>query len=367
MNILWFTWKDSAHPLAGGAEKVNEGIASQLVQHGHNVIFIVTGFPGSAAEAHVNGYKIVRLGNQWSVYLRAYQYYKKHLQGWADVAIDEVNTIPFFLKWYVQEKNILLIYQLCHNIWFYQMTFPLNILGYLLEPLYLRSLKNRFVLTESESTKQDLIHYGYVTTNICVFPIGLETPPLSVETLRQQKKFGKPVLLYVGSLRKMKRPHHVLQAYLLAKKHIPELQLWIAGSGCGSYANSFLNQLQSLPCKNDIMYWGSVSHAKKLELMSKAHIIAATSVKEGWGLIVTEANSQGTPAIVYNVDGLRDSCKDGVTGIVCKVNNPETLACNVIQLLHDNETYKRYCVAAWNDSRRYTFQAAYAAIARAIF
>ena len=24
MNILWFTWKDLRHPLAGGVERVNE-------------------------------------------------------------------------------------------------------------------------------------------------------------------------------------------------------------------------------------------------------------------------------------------------------------------------------------------------------
>jgi len=43
-------------------------------------------------------------------------------------------------------------------------------------------------------------------------------------------------------------------------------------------------------------------------LLQKSHVLAVTSVKEGWGLVVTEANPQGTPAVVYNVDGLRTQC-----------------------------------------------------------
>ena len=37
------------------------------------------------------------------------------------------------------------------------MFFPLNIIGYLIEPLYLRLLNNKKVITVSESTKNDLL------------------------------------------------------------------------------------------------------------------------------------------------------------------------------------------------------------------
>jgi len=41
-----------------------------------------------------------------------------------------------------------------------------------------------------------------------------------------------------------------------------------------------------------------------------------TSVREGWGLVVTEANACGTPAIVYDVPGLRDAVIHERTGLV---------------------------------------------------
>ena len=102
MKILWFTWKDRLHPRAGGAETVNEEIAKRLVSDGHEVIFLVAGFDGAEDEEIRDGFRIIRLGNHYSVYWKAYRYYKNHLQGWADVVIEEVNTIPFFTRWYVK-------------------------------------------------------------------------------------------------------------------------------------------------------------------------------------------------------------------------------------------------------------------------
>ena len=46
MNILWLTWKDRKHPLAGGAEVVNEELAKHLARDGHEVKFIVAGLRG---------------------------------------------------------------------------------------------------------------------------------------------------------------------------------------------------------------------------------------------------------------------------------------------------------------------------------
>ncbi|HAO64415.1 TPA: glycosyltransferase family 1 protein, partial [Candidatus Taylorbacteria bacterium] len=137
MKILWFTWKDRKNPLAGGAEVVNEQLAKRLAADGHEVIFLVGGFEGFSQEEVVDGFKIIRVGGKWSVYFKACQYYKKHLKDWPDLVIDEVNTIPFFTKFYTKQKNILFVHQLCREIWFYQMFFPFSLVGYLIETLYL--------------------------------------------------------------------------------------------------------------------------------------------------------------------------------------------------------------------------------------
>ncbi len=108
MKILWFTWEDKKNPRAGGAELVNEELASRLARDGHEFILLEGGFLGALHEEAVNGYRIIRVGNKWTVYFRAYQYYKKNLKGWADLVIDEINTIPFFCKFFVCSGEYML-------------------------------------------------------------------------------------------------------------------------------------------------------------------------------------------------------------------------------------------------------------------
>ena len=93
--------------------------------------------------------------------------------------------------------------------------------------------------------------------------------------------------------------------------------------------------------------------------MSQCHLLLATSVKEGWCLVVTEANSQKTPAIVYNVDGLRESVKDGITGVICKKNNPGELAKNILKLYQNKSLYKKLQKNAWNYSKIFTLDQSY--------
>jgi glycosyltransferase involved in cell wall biosynthesis len=356
-KILWFTWKDKKNPISGGAEIVNEELAKRLVQDGHEVKLIVGGYTGAEAREIIDGYEIIRVGGRWTVYWQAYKYYQQNLKGWADLVIDEINTVPFFAKFYVKEKNILFIHQLCREIWFYQMFFPLNWIGYIIEPLYLRLLNDRKVITISNSTKTDLLKYGFKADNIQIISEGIEIEP--VDNLDTMTKFDNPTILSLGSIRAMKRTKDILQAYNLAKKSIPNLQLIIAGDSNDPYGQEFLQEIQKSEYKKDIQYLGKVSKQKKIELMQQSHIILVTSVKEGWGLIVTEANSQGTPAIVYDVDGLRDSVIDNKTGLICSTNTPQTLSNNIAKLFSDQTLYDKLRQESYKLSKTINFEQSY--------
>ncbi|MFA5128297.1 MAG: glycosyltransferase family 4 protein [Patescibacteria group bacterium] len=357
MKILWFTWKDKKNPLAGGAESVNENLAKRLVEHGHQVMIVTAGFAGSKCEEIVDGYKIVRVGNRFSVYWRAHKYYKKNLNGWADLVIDEINTIPFFAKYYVNEKNILFIHQLCRQIWFYEMFFPASLIGYWLEPFYLRLLRDKVVVTVSESSKNDLIKFGFKPKNIFIISEGIENAFSSIA--EDANKFTHPTMLALGSIRPMKRTGHIIRAFEIARQNIPDLQLIIAGSPEGRYGKKIVWTIQNNRYRNYIDYRGRVSRDEKMELMRKSQVICAASVKEGWGLIVAEANSAGTPAVVYDVDGLRDAVKDHETGLVCHANTPEDMAAHVVSLLKNHDEYDRLRQNARQWSKTINFERSY--------
>lgn len=331
MNILWFTWKDKKHALSGGAELLNEQLAKRLVRDGHKVVFIVSTYPNCKREETIDGYKIIRVGNRYTVYLKAFWYYWRNLRYWPDIIIEEINTIPFFTQWYApKQKRVLIFYQLCREIWFYQQPVPINLIGYLFENIYLRLFNRNKVITISKSTKDDLIKFGFLKKNIYTFPPFITLKPI---TSIKQKKYKDYTLLSFGSRRPMKRVYEQTKAYELAKQNISQLKLKMTS------------------CK--------ITEKEKKLLMQKCHIILSTSVKEGWGLTITEAASQGTPAIVYNIDGLRDSVKNNISGVVCKQNTPQEVAKNIIKLYKNKNLYKRLQKNALNRSRRFTIEKSY--------
>lgn len=358
MRILWLTWKDLKHPQAGGAEVVNEELAKRLAAEGHEVKLIVGGFPGGVSQEIVDGYEVSRLGNRFTVYYKTWRYYRRHLRDWPDLVIDEVNTIPFFAKFYVKQRNILLVYQLAREIWFYQMVFPLSVIGYLMEPLYLRLLRDRLVLTESQSTKDDLVRQGFKADNIKIFPIGISMKP--VETLETVKKYAIPTILSLGAVRPMKRTLDQVKAFEFAKPELPELQLIVAGDISSRYGKKVERYIQRSQYAQDIQILGKIAANKKVELLQKCHILLATSLKEGWGLTVTEAASQGTPAIAYDVDGLRDSIKDNVTGCAVSNSSTQALAETIVAMLQNRGGYEAYRKRAWHWSQEFIFERAFA-------
>lgn len=353
-RILWLSWKDLSHPQAGGAEVVKEQIARRLAKAGYEIVILTSGFNGARSKEERDGYKIIRVGGRWTVYWAAYRFYKKNLQGWPDLIIDEVNTVPFFAKFYVKEQNILLIHQLARKVWFYQLPLPFGLIGYLLEPIYIWLLRDRNVVTISESTRKELRRFGHRSNHVYIISMGTDIEP--VENLFGIIKYGKPTLLSIGSIRPMKRTDHIVRVFEIAKKKIRNLQLIIAGDATGVYGSSVLGLIARSPYMDSITTLGQVSKEKKIELMQKSHVLAVTSIKEGWGLVVTEANSQGTPAVVYDVDGLRDSTIDGKTGVITKCNTPQALADAIVDMLSNHSHYSRLREAAWKASREITFE-----------
>lgn len=353
MRILWLAWKDREHPLAGGAEVVSNELAKRLARDGHEVKFVVGGFPGGASEETRDGYAVARVGGRFSVYWKAYRYYKKHLGEWPDIVIDEMNTIPFFARFYARQRVILLVHQLCREIWFYQMPLPLAIAGYLLEPVYLRLLSGSEVITVSESTKRDLMRYGFKPENIHIISEGIEIEPTASPLAVQ--KYERPTVLALGALRAMKRTKHIVRSFEILKKNLPEAQLMVAGQSEDRYGEEVVEMMRRSSYASDIHYFGHVSKERKKELMQKSNVICVTSVKEGWGLVVTEAASQGTPAVVYDADGLRDSVRNDETGLITRENAPAALAQALTRLLADKPLYDKLARAAWNWSQEITF------------
>lgn len=350
MKILILNWRDIKNPRAGGAEVLTHELAKGWVAAGHEVTFFSSFFKGAKKRENVDGVNIIRAGNALSIYWQAYVYYNNEFKGKFDLIIDEINTIPFFTPFYVCEPVICHINQLAKEVWFYESHLPMSLLGYLAEPLILRSYRNKPVITISESTKEDLLKLGFRENKIFIIPMGIDFAPLE----RISQKEETPTLIYVGRIKKSKRIDHAIRAFKLVKERIADCKLWIIGNGNTRYKNS-LKRLIARYNLEGVTFYEKITDEKKLELMKRAHAIIVTSVREGWGLIVTEANAVGTPAICYNVPGLRDSTIDNVTGLFCKRNNPSNLAKTILNFLENKNLRDSLSKTALDKSRNFSW------------
>ena len=104
-----------------------------------------------------------------------------------------------------------------------------------------------------------------------------------------------------------------------------------------------------------VKFWGYVTDRKKFELLSRAHILISPSIREGWGLTVIEAAAVGTPTVAYNVPGLKDSIRNGETGILCK-QHPENLAKKTLDLLLNEKKYIKICHNAKQWSKKFSWE-----------
>jgi glycosyltransferase involved in cell wall biosynthesis len=211
------------------------------------------------------------------------------------------------------------------------------VLGYFfLENYWLKKYRQIPTITVSNSTKEDLAKMGF--ENVTVVPEGIGFSPL--QTFPEKEL--DPTVLFVGRLKKAKKPDDAIRAFKIIKDEMPKAKLWIVGTGY------MMEELKSIVSRtfpddsSDIVLMGKKSGPEKLELMSKAHVLLVPGVREGWGLVVTEANAMGTPAVAYDVPGLRDSVIDGTTGTLVPAGDPVAMAIETLDLLRDHIKRKTY-------------------------
>lgn len=357
MNILILSWRDIKNPRSGGAEVLTHEIAKRWVKLGHKVTLFSSIFEDSKKEEVVDGVKFVRGGHpdarflSFSVHFLAYRFYRKN-PGKFDAVVDEIHGLPFFTPWYVKEKKVVLICEVAGDLWVKMFGPFFGLFGRLIERFHLRFIYNSIpYLTISASTKEELVKEGVKNKNITVLPMGVSVPSI----IKKTEKEKDPTLIFVGRLSKSKGIEDAIEALSQVLKKNPKTKLWIVGGGDRAYIKLLKKKAKNLNVSNRITFWGYVSEGKKFELMGRAHILLAPSLKEGWGLTVPEAAYVGTPSIVYDVPGLRDIVDNGFNGIKVKKNTPDEMNKEIIKVLQNKDFYIKLQINAKKSSLNYNW------------
>lgn len=342
MNILILSWRGPGHPNAGGAETSTHEHAKGWVKAGHQCTLFTSYYHGAKKEEKIDGVNIIRRGNQiLGVHIQAIKWCLFESHPKYDLVVDQFHGIPFFTPIYVRVKKLAFIHEVAKEVWIvntWSNTFfkILAVLGMLLEPWVFRIFYKKLpFITVSESTKKDLVDWGIPRKNITVIHNGVDRSFAKTELVKEKKK----ALIFLGALNRDKGIEDALKTFSILNQSNSDLQFWVVGKGDPTYLKNLRQKTKQLAIDRKVKFWGYVSEEKKFQLLARAHLLINPSIREGWGLVVIEAATVGTPTIGYDVPGLRDSIVNGKTGILCP-KNPNDLARSVLSLLNNEDYYQ---------------------------
>ena len=250
-----------------------------------------------------------------------------------DVVVEDINKLPLYLPTLTRLPLYVIVPHLFGTTAFREASLPVATVVWLAEKPIPRVYRRAAFHAISDSTRDDLVARGVDRQAVRVIYPGVDgewyTPDAAVG------RTATPTFLYVGRLKRYKGVETALRAVALARERRPDLRLEIAGGG--DDRERLEGVCARLGVADGVEFLGFVSEQRKRELLRQVWGVVFPSVKEGWGISNVEAAACGTPAVASNSPGLRESVRDGETGMLVPHDDPEALAAALLRLSENVE------------------------------
>jgi len=163
------------------------------------------------------------------------------------------------------------------------------------------------------------------------------------------RQFGidvdRPLITQVSRFDPWKDPIGVIDAYRQVTEQVPEAQLAMVGSMATDDPEGmeyFQKTFEYAGGDEDIKILSNLNNVGAIEVnafQSQSDVCLQKSIREGFGLTVTEALWKGRPTVAGNVGGIPLQIEDGVSGYL--VNSPDECAERCLEILRDPELGKK--------------------------
>jgi glycosyltransferase involved in cell wall biosynthesis len=201
---------------------------------------------------------------------------------------------------------------------------------------FLTNLHYNMLLTVSNATKDSLIKYFNVNPDrIRVLYNGVDLK--KIDQVNCDKK-DENTILFVGRLTPHKHVDHLLIALKEIRKNIPNIKLVVVGRGPDK--ENILNLIKEQNLEDNIEMLENLTDEELIHQMKKANILILPSTREGFGMVLAEANACYTPVIAYASGGVVEVVIDQKTGYLIEPENVEKLTQSIEKLLQDKQLQK---------------------------
>lgn len=191
------------------------------------------------------------------------------------------------------------------------------------------------IFVASSFTKKTLENYSGKLPEIHIIPYGF--PDIRHKKEYQPLTNRKLKILFVGGLSQRKGISYLFEAVGGLESQV---SLTVVGNKAVSdckVLNEALDQHKWIP---------SMPHDEILECMRNHDVLIFPSLFEGFGLVITEAMSQGTPVITTDRTAGPDLIKDGVNGWIVRAGSSMAIKEVVLSILEKPELLEQLGQAA---------------------
>lgn len=177
--------------------------------------------------------------------------------------------------------------------------------------------KAKQVFFQNPSNKEVCLRFGIADERAIVLPgsgVNLEH-----HIYQEYPADGVIKFLYIARLQKDKGTGELFEAAKAIKAKFPLTEFQVLGWKDGEYES----QLNELTAKGIINYLGTTSDVRPY--LKDVHCTIMPSYHEGMSNVNLESAANGRPVITTDVPGCRETVDDGVTGILVKVKDTNSL------------------------------------------
>lgn len=346
-------WRDLGDPEAGGSELHAHEIARRWAGAGIDVVMRTSSVPGEPARIVRDGYTSIRRSGRYQIFRTAPADVLRGRLGELDGMVEIWNGMPFFTPlwghWAPRTARVTFLHHVHAEMW--KMVLPprLAALGDTIErriapPLYRRSE----IVTLSESARREIVSMLKMRPE----RVSVVAPGVDPRFRPGGEKSQSPLVVSVGRLVPVKRFDRLIRTVAALHELVPSLECVIVGEG--SERESLEGLRHELGADGYVHLPGRVSDEELVETYQRAWVLASTSVREGWGMTVSEAAACGTPAVVSRIAGHMDVVSEGQTGYLA--GSRDEMVSLLSQVVEDEGLRDRLSKAALDKSADFRWE-----------
>jgi glycosyltransferase involved in cell wall biosynthesis len=331
--VHMLAWRDLDDDEAGGSEVHAHNIASIWTQSGIEVTMRTSFAVGRAPETRREGYRVSRRGNRYSVFPRSALAEATGRLGRCDGLVEIWNGMPFLSPVWRRGPRMIWLHHIHGPMWGMTLPGPIAKAGVVLEErIGPRLYRNQPIVTLSRSSEEEMVELGFPAENITVITPGVD-PGFSPGG----EKSPTPLAMAVGRLVPVKDFPRLVRVWARVLDEVPDARLVIVGEG---YERPIIEEeIRRLGVVRSVELPGRVSDEELLDLYRRSWVATSASVREGWGMTLTEAAACGTPSVATDIAGHADAVARDRSGLLADTD--DDLADALVAVLSDHRLRAR--------------------------